>query len=110
MWDSSDFPSQPSQKRGELMPSASKPWWQQATALVSLGAGGAVTGFSFLPKPAADLTSPTSLPVHLMALEQSAQPAAADDGALRSAIVNVANYYRRMAETKTAAEMEAIIW
>ena len=92
------------------MPSASKPWWQQATALVSLGAGGAVTGLSFVPRPAADLTSPASLPVHLMALEQSARPAAADDGALRSAIVNVANYYRRMAESKTPAEMEAIIW
>ena len=92
------------------MPSASKPWWQQATALVSLGAGGAVTGLSFVPRPAADLTSPTSLPVHLMALEQSARPTAADDGALRSAIVNVANYYRRMAESKTPAEMEAIIW
>ena len=92
------------------MPSASKPWWQQATALVSLGAGGAVTGFSFVPRPAADLTSPASLPVHLMALEQSARPAAADDGALRSAIVNVANYYRQMAESKTPAEMEAIIW
>ena len=92
------------------MPSASKPWWQQATALVSLGAGGAVTGFSFLPRPAADLTSPASLPVHLMALEQSARPAAADDGSLRSAIVNVANYYRRMAESKTPAEMEALIW
>jgi flagellum-specific peptidoglycan hydrolase FlgJ len=92
------------------MPSASKPWWQQATALVSLGAGGAVTGFSFVPRPAADLTSPASLPVHLMALEQSARPAAADDGALRSAVVNVANYYRRMAESKTPAEMEAIIW
>ena len=36
------------------MPSASKPWWQQATALVSLGAGGAVTGLSFVPQPAAD--------------------------------------------------------
>ena len=92
------------------MPSASKPWWQQATALVSLGAGGAVTGFSFIPKQAADLTSPTSLPVHLMALEQSARPAAADDLALRSAIVNIANYYRRMAESKTPAEMEALIW
>ena len=92
------------------MPSASKPWWQQATALVSLGAGGAVTGLAFVPQPAAELTSPTSMPVHLMALEQSAKPAAADDAALRSAIVNVANYYRRMAESKTPAEMEAIIW
>ena len=92
------------------MPSAGKPWWQQATALVSLGAGGAVTGLSFVPNPAAELTSPASLPVHLMALEQSARPTAADDGALRSAIVNVANYYRGMAETKTPAEMEALIW
>jgi flagellum-specific peptidoglycan hydrolase FlgJ len=92
------------------MPSASKPWWQQATALVSLGTGGAVTGLAFVPQPAADLTSPSSMPVHLMALEQSARPAAADDAALRSAIVNVANYYRRMAESKTPAEMEAIIW
>jgi flagellum-specific peptidoglycan hydrolase FlgJ len=92
------------------MPSASKPWWQQATALVSLGAGGAVTGLAFVPQPAAELTSPTSMPVHLMALEQSARPAAADSAALRSAIVNVANYYRRMAENKTPAEMEAIIW
>jgi hypothetical protein len=92
------------------MPSASKPWWHQATALVSLGAGGAVTGLAFVPQPAADLTSPTSMPVHLMALEHSARPAAADDVALRSAIVNVANYYRQMAESKTPAEMEAIIW
>src|SRR5215472_6429102 len=110
MWDSSDFPSQRNQERGERMPSAGKPWWQQATALVSLGTGGAVTGFSFIPQPAADLTSPSSLPVHLMALEQAAQPTAADDGALRSAIVNVARYYRQMAENKTPAEMEAIIW
>jgi flagellum-specific peptidoglycan hydrolase FlgJ len=92
------------------MPSASKPWWHQATALVSLGAGGAVTGLAFVPQPAADLTSPTSMPVHLTALEHSARPAAADDAALRSAIVNVANYYRQMAESKTPAEMEAIIW
>ena len=34
----------------------------------------------------------------------------ASDGALRSAIVNVANYYLRMAQSKTPAEMEAIIW
>jgi flagellum-specific peptidoglycan hydrolase FlgJ len=92
------------------MPSADKPWWQQVSALVSLGAGGAVTGFSFVPHSTADLTSPSSMPVHLMALEQSARPAAADDAALRSAIVNVAIYYRRMAESKTPTEMEAIIW
>jgi flagellum-specific peptidoglycan hydrolase FlgJ len=92
------------------MPSGGRPWWQQATALVSLGAGGAITGFTFVPRPAADLTSPSSMPVGLMALERSAQPAQAADDALRSAIINVANYYLRMAQTKTPAEMEAIIW
>jgi Mannosyl-glycoprotein endo-beta-N-acetylglucosaminidase len=92
------------------MPSAGRPWWQQATALVSLGAGGAITGFSFVPRPAADLTAPSSMPVGLMALEKSAQPAQAGNDALRSAIINVANYYLRMAQTKSPAEMEAIIW
>jgi flagellum-specific peptidoglycan hydrolase FlgJ len=48
--------------------------------------------------------------IRLLALNQSAQPAPADDAMLRSAIVNVANYYLRMAEGKTPAEMEAIIW
>ncbi len=93
------------------MPSASRPWWQQATALVSLGAGGAITGFSFVPKAPADLKSPSSMPVRLMALEQAAQqPKAAGDATLRSAIVKVANYYLRLAAGKTPAEMEAIIW
>jgi flagellum-specific peptidoglycan hydrolase FlgJ len=92
------------------VPSAGRPWWQQATALVSLGAGGVITGFSFVPRSPADLKSPSSMPVHLMALEQSAQPKAADDGTLRSAIVKVASYYLRMAAGKTPAEMEAIIW
>jgi flagellum-specific peptidoglycan hydrolase FlgJ len=89
---------------------ASRPWWQQVTALVSLSAGGAITGFSFVPKAAADLTSPTSMPIHLLALNKSAQPAPAGDAALRSAVVNVANYYLRLAQGKTPAEVEAIIW
>jgi flagellum-specific peptidoglycan hydrolase FlgJ len=92
------------------MLSASKPSWQQVTALVSLSASGTVTGFSFVPHSPADLMSPTSLPVRLMALERSVQPAASGDAALRSAIVNVASYYLRMAQGKTPAEMEAIIW
>jgi lysozyme len=92
------------------MLSASKPSWQQVTALVSLSASGTVTGFSFVPHSPADLMSPTSMPVRLMALERSVKPAASGDAALRSAIVNVANYYLRMAEGKTPAEMEAIIW
>jgi flagellum-specific peptidoglycan hydrolase FlgJ len=83
------------------------------TALVSLSAGGAITGFSFVPQAAADISSPTSMPLNLVALKQSAQaakPAANSDAMLRTAIVNVADYYLRMAQTKTPAEMEAIIW
>ena len=95
------------------MPSAGKPWWQQATAVVSLSAGGAVTGLSFAPKATVDITSPSSLPISLLALGHTVrqgQRAPADDSALRSAIVNVANYYLQMAQDKTPAEMEAIIW
>jgi flagellum-specific peptidoglycan hydrolase FlgJ len=92
------------------MLSASKPRWQHVTALVSLGASGTITGFSFVPSSPADLMSPTSMPIRLMALERSAQPAASGDAALRSAIVNVATYYLRMAQGKTPAEMEATIW
>jgi len=89
--------------------SASKPWWQQVTALVSLSAGGAITGFSFVPKAAAD-TAPTSMPINLLALDQSARPAPAQDAVLRSAIVKVSDYYLRMAKSKTPAEMETLIW
>jgi flagellum-specific peptidoglycan hydrolase FlgJ len=87
-----------------------KPRWQQATAVVSLGAGGVVTGLSFVPGSPADLTSPATLPFALMALEKSAQPAPSEDAMLRSAIVHVARHYLRMAERKTPAEMEQIIW
>ena len=83
------------------------------TALVSLSAGGAITGFSFVPQAAADISSPTSMPLNLVALKQSAQaakPAPSSDAMLRTAIINVADYYLRMAQTKTPAEMEAIIW
>jgi len=89
---------------------APRPRWQQATALVSLGAGGVVTGLSFVPGSPAEVTSPKTLPFALMALEKSAQSAPTDDGALRSAIVNVARHFLHMAERKTPAEMEAIIW
>jgi len=105
-----------------------KPTWQQATALVSLSTCGAMTGFSFTHGSVADITSPTSMPAHLLEFKKpaktasalapasTAEPASASasasagDGTLRSAIVNVANYYLRMAQTKTPAEMEAIIW
>ena len=42
--------------------------------MVTLTAGGAVTGFSFVPGTAAELSSPTGVPVHLMALEHAARP------------------------------------
>src|SRR5947208_2230471 len=93
------------------MQPAGRPWWEQVTALVSLSVSGAVTGFTFVPKAPADLTSPSGMPIHLMALEKSAQATApASDKALRSAIVNVAHYFLRMAASKTPAEMQTIIW
>ncbi|HEY2277042.1 MAG TPA: glucosaminidase domain-containing protein [Streptosporangiaceae bacterium] len=91
-----------------------KPWWQQATALVSLGTGGAITGFAFAHGTPAHLASPSSVPVTLTALDQVAQPtsgqAASDESVARSAIVKVASYYAKLAETKSPAEMEALIW
>ena len=87
-----------------------KPTWQQATALVSLSTCGAMTGFAFAHGTVDDMTSPTRMPVHLLALKKPAKPVSSSDSALRSAIVNVANYYLRMAQTKSPAEMEALIW
>ena len=69
-----------------------------------------MTGFAFAHGTVDDMTSPTRMPVHLLALKKPAMPVSASDSALRSAIVNVANYYLRMAQTKSPAEMEAIIW
>jgi flagellum-specific peptidoglycan hydrolase FlgJ len=104
---------------------ARKPTWQRATALVSLSTCGAMTGFSFTHGTVADMTSPTSMPVHLLefkkaarlasvsaAASASASDSASDsaDSTLRSAIVNVASYYLRMAQSKTPDEMEALIW
>jgi flagellum-specific peptidoglycan hydrolase FlgJ len=93
---------------------ARKAWWQQATALVTVSASGVITGFNFVPG-AATLTTPASVPLHQLALEQAAQPdtagkATAGDAQLRAAIVNVARYYLRLAQTKTPAQMEALIW
>ena len=91
-----------------------KPWWQQATALVTVSASGVITGFNFAPTAAAK-TTPTSVPLHLLALEQAAQPdtagkTPASDAQLRAAIVNVAGYYLKLAKTKTPAQVEALIW
>jgi flagellum-specific peptidoglycan hydrolase FlgJ len=96
------------------MSTARKPWWQQATALVTVSASGVITGFDFAPAAAA-LTTPTSVPLHQLALEQAARPdaagkAAASDAQLRAAIVNVASYYLKLAKTKTPAQVEVLIW
>jgi flagellum-specific peptidoglycan hydrolase FlgJ len=90
--------------------SVRKPWWQQATALVTVSTSGAITGFTFVPGAAAAMTSPASMPLHLLALEKAAKPAEPGDAGLRSAIVNVAGYYLRLAQTRTPAQMEALIW
>jgi flagellum-specific peptidoglycan hydrolase FlgJ len=89
---------------------ASKPWWQQATAVVGIGASGAITSFSFAhgAPHAADPPSPAH--IRLLALQQVAKPAPHSDALLRSAIVNVAQYYLRLSASRTPAEMEALIW
>ena len=72
-----------------------------------------MTGFTFAHGTVADMTSPASVPVHLVALDEPAAPASSassHDSALRSAIVSVARHYLRMARSKTPAEMEALIW
>jgi flagellum-specific peptidoglycan hydrolase FlgJ len=96
------------------MSTVRKAWWQQATALVTVSAGGVITGFNFAPG-AATLTTPASVPLHQLALEQAARPdtagkATASDAQLRAAIVNVARYYLKLAQTKTPAQIEAMIW
>jgi flagellum-specific peptidoglycan hydrolase FlgJ len=91
---------------------------------VTVTTGGVITGFNFVPGAAATMTSPTSVPLHLLALERAAQPGTLGDLAvggdsaakvtsdtqLRAAIVNVAGYYLRLAKTRTPAQMEALIW
>ncbi len=106
------------------MRSVRRPWWQQATALVTVSTGGVITGLNFIPGAATTMTSPNSVPLHLLALEQAAQPgtvgglaaggdsaaSATSDAQLRAAIVNVAGYYLRLASGRTPAQMEALIW
>ena len=99
-----------------------KPTWQQATALVSLSTCGAMTGFAFAHGTVGEMTSPTRMPVNLMALKKPVGPAtssasarpsramSSSEKAMRVAVVKVARYYLRMAQTKSPAEMEALIW
>jgi flagellum-specific peptidoglycan hydrolase FlgJ len=90
--------------------SARKARWQQATALVSLSTAGAMTGFSFAHGSVADLTSPTGVPVKLLASDGPAGSATASDNALRAAIVKAARYYLRLAQNRSPSEMESLIW
>ena len=76
-----------------------------------------MTGFTFTHGTVADMTSPASMPLHLLSAEQpdapdasSASARTASPSALRAAIVKVARYYLRMAQTKSPGEMEALIW
>ena len=92
------------------MQSTRKARWQQATALVSLSTAGAMTGFSVAHGTVTDLTSPASVPVKLLASRQPATPAAGGDRALRSAIVKAAQYYLRLAQSRSPSEIEALIW
>jgi flagellum-specific peptidoglycan hydrolase FlgJ len=69
-----------------------------------------MTGISFAHGTAADLTSPTGLPVKLLALSKPAKSPAASDSALRAAIVKAASYYLRLAQNRSPADMEALIW
>ena len=71
---------------------------------------GAITGLAFVPGTADQIASPASIPVTLTALDHATRLAAPDDSAVRSAIVGVANYYLRIAQSKTPAEVEALIW
>src|SRR5690348_8542133 len=106
-------------EEGDFVHHARKPTWQQATALVSLSTCGAMTGFAFAHGTVGEMTSPTRIPVNLMALKKAAIPAAssqpsramsASEKAMRAAVVKVARYYLRMAQSKSPAEMEALIW
>jgi flagellum-specific peptidoglycan hydrolase FlgJ len=87
-----------------------KPRWQHATALISLSTCGAMTGFSLAHGTVGDLTSPAGLPVHLLAADKTAKSATSDDSALRSAIVHAAQYYLRLAQSRSPGDMEAMIW
>ena len=54
------------------MQSVRRPAWQQTTAVVSLSTCGAMTGFAFAHGTVADMTSPTSMPFHMTAMDRPA--------------------------------------
>ena len=92
------------------MQSSRRARWQQATALVSLSTCGAMTGFSVAHSSVAALTSPSSIPVKLMAMNKPAKSTAGSDSALRSAIVKAARHYLKLAQNRSPSAMEAMIW
>src|SRR5579863_9325685 len=53
------------------MQTTNLPWWQQVTALVSLSASGAVTGFTLAPNAAAGVTPAPSTQIRLLATHQA---------------------------------------
>jgi Mannosyl-glycoprotein endo-beta-N-acetylglucosaminidase len=69
-----------------------------------------MTGIAFAHGTVADLTSPSSMPVHMLEFKKAANSSATNDSALRSAIVDAANYFLHLAQGKTPGEMEALIW
>jgi flagellum-specific peptidoglycan hydrolase FlgJ len=69
-----------------------------------------MTGFSVAHGTVADLTSPSSVPVKLMALNKPAGSPAASDSALRAAIVKAARQYLGLAQSRSPAAMEELIW
>ena len=89
------------------MQATKKARWQQATALVSLSTAGAMTGISFAHSSVADLTSPTRMPVKLLAQNKPAASASTSDSALRAAIVKSAQYYLRLAQSRSPSDMES---
>ncbi len=68
-----------------------------------------MTGLAFAHGTVADLTSPSGIPVKLMAMTQAGVRRGSDT-ALRSAIVKSAQYYLRLAQTRSPSAMEALIW
>jgi flagellum-specific peptidoglycan hydrolase FlgJ len=69
-----------------------------------------MTGFSLTHGSVSDLTSPSSIPVKLMAMNKPAKSAAASDNALRAAIVKAARHYLSLAQRRSPSAMEAMIW
>ena len=57
-----------------------------------------MTGFTFAHGTVDEMTSPTRMPVKLLALDKPASRADPGDGALRSAIVKVAKHYLQLAQ------------